>query len=321
MLSLPDFRHKSVVVCYASEGQKVGFKNDNLIVHDSEGNVVLQTTCYRIFSLWIIGKASITSGILERSKRFGFSIYLLSYSHRLYGVWNAPVEGNFLLRRRQYTYDGLEIARHLVRNKIENQARLIRAYRGKSRDPAEVAARLESYAAHVLEAQDLNDLLGREGAASRLFFEHWYEELGWQGRKPRTKVDATNALLDIGYTYLFNFVECLLNLYGFDLYQGVYHRCFYQRKSLACDLVEPFRCIIDRQIRKAYNLRQFRFEDFEVRQGRYFLPIARSKEYTRWLLEAILEHKEALFTYVQNYYRCFMRGKPIEAYPVFRLDG
>ena len=52
--------------------------------------------------------------------------------------------------------------------------------------------------------------------------------------------------MDIGYTYLFNFIDALLRLYGFDTYLGFYHKEFYQRKSLVCDVVEPFRCIIDK---------------------------------------------------------------------------
>ena len=35
--------------------------------------------------------------------------------------------------------------------------------------------------------------------------------MDWLGRKPRVKSDYINAILDIGYTYLFNFVECCLN--------------------------------------------------------------------------------------------------------------
>ncbi|HRP68202.1 MAG TPA: type V CRISPR-associated endonuclease Cas1 [Turneriella sp.] len=321
MLGLPDFREKSIVICFASDGQKVAFKNDNLVVKDENDKIVLQITCHRIFSLWIIGRTIVTSGLLERSKKFAFSVYLLSYSHRLYGLWSSSVEGNFLLRRKQYAYEGVDIAKHLVQNKIVNQSALLKKLRTKTVEIKEAIEKMNGYAKQVNEMQDLQDLLGIEGVASRLFFGHWYGDLGWRGRKPRTKIDAINALLDIGYTYLFNLVECMLNLYGFDLYQGFYHRCFYQRKSLVCDIVEPFRCIVDRQVRKAYKLKQFQFEDFEERKGQYFLKIEKNKEYTRWLVQGLLEHKEAIFLYTQDFYRSFMKNRPISEYPVFRLDG
>lgn len=319
MLSLPDFREKNIVICFASEGQKVSFRNDNLIIQDAEGNTVLQATCHKIFSLWVVGHTTITSGILERSKKFAFSICLLSHSHRPYGLWSSATEGNFLLRRKQYEYAGLDIARHLVRNKITNQTELLKGIRGKSQETKDALDKMAAYAQQTVNAPDLQMLLGLEGVATRLYFSHWFADMEWKGRKPRTKIDATNTTMDIGYTYLFNIVESILNLYGFDLYQGVYHRCFYQRKSLVCDIVEPFRCIVDKQIKRAHGLKQLQGGDFRVQNGQYFLKIEKNKDYTRWLMQSILEHKEDIFSYVQDYYRCFIREKPIEQYPVFKI--
>ena len=125
--------------------------------------------------------------------------------------------------------------------------------------------------------------------------------------------------MDIGYTFLFNIVDAMLNLYGFDVFRGVYHRSFYQRKSLVCDLVEPFRCIIDNKIRKSYNLGQIKKDDFLNIKGQYILRIDKNKEYTGWLLKELVKYKEDIFLYVQKYYRCFMRGKDISEYPEFLI--
>lgn len=262
MLSLNDFREKRLVICFAGEGQKLSFKNDNLLVKDKDDEILVQATCYKIYSVWIIGHATLTTGILERSRKFGFSIYLHSYGHRLYGQWCSATEGNFLLRKKQYEYQGLEIAKYLVSNKIANQRSLLKSIRDKPLTLKEGILNLEDYEKRLNHAQDIHTVLGIEGMASRIFFGHWYRDLNWKSRRPRTKIDPVNATLDIGYTYLFNFVESMLHLYGFDVYQGVYHRCFYQRKSLVCDLVEPFRCIVDKQIKKAWSLKQMQLKDF-----------------------------------------------------------
>ena len=74
----------------------------------------------------------------------------------------------------------------------------------------------------------------------------------WQ--KTQNKSDYINVTLDIGYTMLFNMVDAILQVYGFDTYYGVFHRCFYMRKSLVCDIMEPMRPIIDYEIRKAANV-------------------------------------------------------------------
>ena len=57
---------------------KLSFSNDNVIVKDKEGKIKFQSTCYRLFMLCVVGNISITSGLIQRSKNFGFSICLMS---------------------------------------------------------------------------------------------------------------------------------------------------------------------------------------------------------------------------------------------------
>ena len=320
MLSLPDFREKSLVLCFSNEGQTLSFKNDNLIVKDKDNKIILQQSCYLIFSVWIIGSISLTSGIIQRSKKFGFSIFILSSSFKPQGIWSAGAEGNFLLREKQYQYQGLEIAEHLVKNKIQNQQLLLKGMRDKNTDIKNSIERLTEYQSRLESTNDLQSLLGLEGIASREFFKIWYSGLNWKGRKPRIKIDPINVLLDIGYTYLFNFIEAITLLYGFDIYKGVFHQNFYQRKSLICDLVEPFRCIIDKKIKKAYNLGQAKDDDFLQNKGYYSLKIEKNKTYTAWLIQDILLFKEPIFLFIQDYYRAFMRQKSITEYPIFRIQ-
>ena len=88
----------------------------------------------------------------------------------------------------------------------------------------------------------------------------YFDNVQWNGRKPRIKSDYVNVVLDIGYTMLFNIVDAMLQVYGFDTYYGVFHKCFYMRKSLVCDIMEPIRPIIDYEVRKAINLGQCKIE-------------------------------------------------------------
>lgn len=320
MLSYPDFKEKTIVVVFAAEGQRFSFQNDNLIVNDAEGKVILQTTCYRMLALWIVGHCVITSGLLERSRKFAFPVYLLSFNFRCIGVWSTPAEGNFLLRDKQYSYQGVDIAKHIVKNKIQNQIILLKSIRKKEDELKHSLKLMQDYERQIDDFARLPEILGMEGVSSRLFFIQWYRDMEWKGRKPRAKIDPINVLLDIGYTFLFYLVENMLNLYGFDIYKGVYHQFFYQRKSLVCDIVEPFRCIVDKQIKNAYNLNQINMEDFEQKRGQYFLKHAKSRDYTRWLLRSIIEYKEDIFLYTQSYYRAFMRRKTIGDYPLFLIN-
>ena len=111
----------------------------------------------------------------------------------------------------------------------------------------------------------------------------------------------------------------MLRLYGFDTYQGVMHKQFYMRKSLSCDLMEPFRPLIDLQVKKAIHLSQCKADDFTVKNGRYELKWEKNKEYTGFLMKPLMEDKEEIFLYVQSYYRCFMKQKEVDEYPIYKI--
>lgn len=319
MLSFPDFDKKRIVVVFATEGQKFAIKNDNLVVKDQDEKIILQDTCYRVLSLWVIGNCSITSVLLKKSKRHGFPVLHLGANFRLIGCWNSATEGNFLLRYKQYHYSNKNIAKKLVLNKIHNQLQLLKDLRVKDYFIKNAIIQLKNYKENVNDMQDWKEILGIEGVASKVFFNCYFNDFDWKGRQPRAKTSPINILMDIGYSFLFYWIENMLSLYGFDLYKGVYHQPFYQRKSLVCDIIEPFRCVIDRQLRKAYKLGQIRIEDFTINRNQYQLKPEKSKEYTRWLMLSIIEHKEAIFYYCRDYYRAFIREKNTCDYPFFEI--
>lgn len=319
MLSLPDFKHKQIVVALLSHGEKLSFKNDNILIKNKEGVIRHQSTCYRLFALFVVGHASITTGLLQRAKKFGFSIVLLSHGLNPFGSWLSRAEGNLLLRKKQYDYKGTQIACHLIENKILQQVVALKKRRAKSPELKKVIASLMEYKKRLKEPDlSFQRILGVEGIASRIYFRQMFADMNWKGRKPRAKQDIANLLLDIGYTQLFNLMDAMLNLYGFDTYQGVYHQAFYQRKSLVCDLVEPFRPLVDHRIKKAHALGQIHQDDFNLINGQYRLFSKQAKPYISWLLQNLLDHKDAMFLFVQSYYRAFMQGKDITEFPIFK---
>ena len=166
---------------------------------------------------------------------------------------------------------------------------------------------------------EYNKLMGLEGYISKHFFAAYYQEFNWECRRPRTKCDIINSTLDIGYTMLFNYIECFVRMFGFDIYIGVYHRLWFKRKSLICDLVEPFRCIVDHTVRKAYNRNQFSSKDFSLYKGGYRLKLEKNSEYNKVFFDALIPYKMEIFKFIRSYYRCFMQNKKIEDYPIFNI--
>ena len=321
MLSLPDFREKQIIFALLSHGEKLSFKNDNLIILDQDKKIKHQSSCYRLFSLFVIGHYTITTGLLARAKKFGFSIVFMNHSLKPYAYWNAGSDGNVLLRKKQYNHDNLVIALRLVVNKIANQIKTLQKIRDTDNQIKNAIKSLIEYKEKLACNNRLSckEILGLEGIASKIYFQALFKDCNWKARRPRTKMDMTNCLLDIGYTLLFNFIEGLLNLYGFDVYKGVYHKEFYQRKSLVCDMIEPFRPLIDYRIRKAYKLNQIKRESFTVSQNQYRLFGKKSLPYLSFLIETLISNKTDIFKYVQFYYRAFIRNKDIEEYPYYDI--
>jgi CRISPR-associated protein Cas1 len=319
MIGLDEFSKKQLVFVFTNEGEKLSFKNDNIIVKSADGEIKHQSTCWRISALFVVGSITITSGLIERSHKFCFPIFLMKQSLRTYDVIGFKAAGNTQLRCLQYSYDSLDIAKHITVNKILNQRAALMRQRYRGDDINEAICMLKRYASEVPAANSLQSIMGVEGAAAKLYFGHNFNNAKWVARRPRVKCDYINATLDLGYSLLFNMVESMLYYFGFDLYVGVMHREFYMRKSLVCDLVEPFRPLIDLCIRTAISHKQCKEEDFEVKNGAYKLDWANNKSYILFLLKPLLENKNEMFRYIRDYYRCFAQEKPANEFPVFEI--
>lgn len=321
-MSTKDFEHKQVIFAMLNEGEKISFKNDNIVIRKEDNSIKLQSTCYRLFVLFIAGHFSLTSGLMERARKFSFTIVFLNYYMRPYAVLPAKAEGNVILRRTQYYYDDFDVGAYIISNKIHNQNFLLKKIRNKSEDLKKIISLMEVYEKSVLvPGLSLQEIMGVEGVAARGYFEQLFRDHDWTARRPRVKHDAINCLMDIGYTILFNLVNAMLELFGFDTYVGVLHREFFHRKSLVCDIVEPFRPIVDASLIKALNLGQIHEDDFYVDQGQYFIGGKNAVPYIKIMLDALLEYKNEMFLYVQCYYRAFVRQKTIDQFPVFYMEG
>lgn len=322
MISTKDFEHKQILFVLLEEGEKVSFKNDNIIILNKEGKIKHQSTCYLLFALFVSGHICVTSGLLERAKKFGFSIIFMSYTLRPYAMLPARAEGNVILRRKQYEYQSFELGAHIISNKIHNQNAVLKKIREKSSELKKVIVTLEVNEKKVLLPDlKLEEIMGLEGTSARIYFGQLFKDYDWKARRPRVKQDMINCLLDIGYSLLFNLIDGLLEMYGFDTYVGILHREFFNRKSLVCDMVEPFRAIIDNALIKALNLGQCNEKDFFKSQNQWMIGGKKAAPYITIFIHALLERKNEIFLYIQTYYRSFMRNKPVEEYPVFLFEG
>lgn len=275
----------------------------------------------KILALFVIGHISITTPLIEKCKRHNVALVVMKPNLRPVFFWSNSAEANFLLRKRQFDFgkDDLTIAKFIVHNKVTNQRATLQKTRRKDCSTIEAISMCDTALDNIHDINDYNQLMGIEGSVSRKFYAAYFQNNNWKGRHPRMKTDSINVTLDIGYTILFNFMECFLRMFGFDLYVGVYHRLWFKRKSLVCDIIEPFRCIIDHTTLLAFNRKQFSEKDFVLTKHEYHLKHERCGEYYKVFYDALIVYKVSFFKYVQQYYRCFMGRKSTKEYPTFNF--
>lgn len=320
MLSYLDIEHRNIVII--GQGKSITWAGGLIVVKDRKTDEVLtRLAVHKILLIMVLGNTSITTPLLERCKKYKIPLIFAKNNFRITAFIGAEVEGNTLLRQRQYTNENsLYIAKKLIYNKICNQIALLKKIRQKDEQRDTAIGQCRTFAENIETCGSIAEVMGFEGNAAKLFFRHYFGEYGWKSRKPRIKTDYLNVILDIGYTFLFHYVETMLRLWGFDLYMGNLHQLWFQRKSLVCDMVESFRCIIDHQVRISLALRQFQAEDFGVSNSQCYLPVKKNRKYAEVFLNTIQEHKADIYYYTRDYYRYFMGMKSVKEMPQYEFS-
>ncbi len=326
MFTNKDLEYRTIFVINCIKERNLRVSNGELLLEEYVDNsdktkTLTKLPFQKILALFIIGHIHITTPLIEQCQKYGVALIVMKPTLRPVFYWSNCAEANFLLHKRQYEYDkyDISIAKTIVCNKIENQIKNLSDTRRKDVITEETKKQCKEYLICAKEIDDYESLMGLEGTAAKIYFQAYFQDLNWRSRKPRAKCDSLNATLDIGYTILFNYIECFLRMFGFDLYVGVYHRMWFKRKSLVCDIMEPFRCIIDKTVRTAFNRKQFKDSDFKDVKGEYQLEFEYKADYYKTFFEALIPYKMDVFKYVQSYYRCFMGRKSVPLYPTFRL--
>lgn len=321
MFTHKDIEFKSIFVVNCIKDRNLKVSNGELLLEEAnEKKTITKFPFQKILALFIVGPISITTPLIEKCKKNNIALVVMKSNLRPVFFYSCTAEANFLLREKQFLFNksDISIAKNLVWNKIKNQHQILKNTRRKNssiRDACNICiTAMES----ISSIDDYNFLMGTEGRVSKAFFSAYYQDHNWKGRFPRAKIDSINATLDIGYTILFNFIEVFLRMFGFDPYIGVYHRLWFKRKSLVCDIMEPFRVLIDVQVRKALNLGQIKEKDFQIIKHEYVLRFDKYSDYSAIFYQSLVDRKMDIFRYIQSYYRAFMSNgdKP---FPIFEI--
>ena len=274
----------------------------------------------------------------------GVGICFLSPEGRFLARVQGKPCGNVLLRTAQIKLFA-EYQKELVQNTVAAKLANTRFTVQRSlRDRPEINAdgaltalleKLTKSAEYVYEFDEKDEIMGVEGNCAKAYFDVFDRMIVQQKddfrlvmRTKRPPLDRTNALLSFMYTILTNDYASALESVGLDSYVGFYHELRPGRCSLACDLVEEARCIVERFVLTVINLKQITADDFEKQVSGAVLL---SKDGRKKLLSLWQEKKRTdithpylkqkiklgLLPFVQsNLLAKFIRGE-IEEYPSY----
>ena len=124
--------------------------------------------------------------------------------------------------------------REIITQKIRKQEDLLREA-GRERE----ADLLQSYIGQV----DLLDASNREGHAAKVYFNALFGM-----NFTRSAETPVNAALNYGYSLILSSFNREISANGYLTQLGIFHNNMFNHFNLSCDMMEPFRVLVDRQV-------------------------------------------------------------------------
>lgn len=256
-----------------TQGLRIG-KSGAVLQVKEKNALVQEIRIGEICQLNLMGNIQITTQAVQALCESEIPISYFSQGGWFYGITTGLSTKNVFLRERQFALAAQpwfcrRLARKLVTGKIRNQRTMV--LRNHIEPETVVLDGLKEMAEEAERVEDLQQLLGIEGNAARLYFGSFngliktenFLRFDFEGRNRRPPRDGVNALLSLGYSMLAKDLTIACYAVGFDPMMGFYHQPRFGRPALALDLMEPFRPLIaDSAVITAINTQMIGPEDF-----------------------------------------------------------
>ena len=275
-----------------------------------DGESIGRIPLHNLEAICAYGYQGVSPALMERCVKDQISLVFLTKHGRFQARVTGPVDGNVTLRKTQYRWSddlmkSAEIASMMLIGKVYNSRRNLERIARDHRlrididEMSQVINRLKHVEQLLLmEKFNLEELMGIEGQAASAYFGRWNDWIlnqndifYYRGRSRRPPLDPLNALLSFSYTLLASECTAALEAVGVDAYVGFLHRDRPGRTSLALDLMEELRPIVDRFVMKLINQRQVTKKDFVTQENGAVLF---TEEARRHFLKLWQEEKEEI---------------------------
>lgn len=276
------------------QGAKLNHDGRRLIVSKNDQELS-STPLAHVSEVIVMGNIGLTTPAIKLLLAENIDVVFLTMAGEYRGRLVGAATPHVLLRRKQYRCQedarfALTMAQQIVRGKIANMRTLLQRHNRERNDPA-ISSAIEALGIaleRVPRTTATNSLSGVEGAATAAYFGAWRrllkEDWKFEKRVRRPPTDPINVLLSFGYTLLARAAQSAVEAAGLDPYAGFLHVVEYNRPSLALDLMEEFRAVVDGVIQWACNSGQIKPSDFAP--GDAERPIVISEDAKRKFIQA-----------------------------------
>lgn len=199
--------------------------NDEKYIHLSEIDTIIVDSI----------AVSISSYLLKELSDNKINIIFCDEKHNPFGELLSYYSSHNTSKKIQKQINWLKenkdkIWQNIIKNKIINQALMLHKINSNKYEL------LLSYIEEVLSADKTN----REGHAAKVYFNELF------GKDfVRNESDNINAALNYGYAILLSTINKEIISNGYLTQLGIHHKNEFNEFNLSCDLMEPFRIVID----------------------------------------------------------------------------
>ena len=265
---------------------KLSYKNDYLVIRSEE----LQMIHLSEINLIIIenGMVSITSYLINELINNKIKLIFCDETHNpsgeiipYYSSFNTSKKIQNQIKWKDDVKD--EVWQQIVKCKIHNQAMLLERLNINGYE------KLLEYENQV----ERGDKTNREGHAAKVYFNLLFGKNFIRGTS-----DSINSSLDYGYSIILSTINKEVVSKGYITQIGINHKSEFNQFNLTCDLMEPFRPLIDEIVYDCINA------DFDKKQKYKLINVLNNKvtinNRDQYVINAIPIYIQSVFDALEN---------------------
>lgn len=273
--------------------------NGDTINLKKDGKTIESLPLRRLSEIIAMGNVAFSSSLIKRCTECNIPLtFTLGSGYFITTIKperKAHFDLSFLHAKKYYGLseaERLEIAKDIVRAKIENYRTLFHSKRISKEDS--IFNFIDRSLKSIESVSDINELRGIEGITARRVIEAINTLIDNPAfhikHRRRESPDRINSLLNLAHYLIFSRINATLRSVGLNPYLGFLHEPENRYESLAADIQEPFRAQTEGSIIKILNLRIIKEDDFTESEKGYHLKKEGIKTFIN-TFEAELERK------------------------------